>query len=113
MNILELGQVDLYTRLPFGDERIEITCEKTNCLEYGTLDATVNANPATRRDCLAYLGNWTFDESKCLSQKFDYTLYRNDMSGVYEFVCKIRENPEDFVSYRITKLCKSYELYFI
>lgn len=106
-NVLGLGHAEVYTHLPFGDEGIEITCLKTNCLEDGTLVAMVNSNLAARRkQCAAYAGNWSH-EYKCLRQTFEYTLFRNDMGEVYDIVCRIDENEAITVDFQIVKLCKN------
>lgn len=105
-NILEIGQIEIYTRLPFGNEPINITCQKINCIEDGALTAEVNSNLATEvGQCVAYAGNWS-STIKCATQKFTYTLFRNDMSGVYDISCRLIGGSMEYVNYRIIKLCK-------
>lgn len=109
MNVLELGLIDVYTRLPFGNEVIEITCRKINCYENGPLVATVNANQAKKMGPCESLstGNDFSTSVDCVEQKFNYTLFMNDMSGIYDITCKFYDSTIiDQVSYRLIKLCK-------
>lgn len=98
--IIELGKLQAYANLKFGNEKIKITCNKINCFDNGDLMAFVNLVPAKKLgDCV---GN---DDVKCITQTFESELL-SDSSSSYEISCKYVNSNLNAVYFTLYRLCK-------
>lgn len=107
---LELGKLKILTRLPYGSERIRITCTKINCNENGILSACINGLKVNKSEpCLLYASNEQNNEFKCLSQTFEYTLSTQHEISSYEIECRLLQsnddNLADSISFNLQRLC--------
>ena len=97
--VIELGKLETYTNLKYGNEKITITCNKINCFESGDLLALVNSVPARP------LGQCTGEANiKCKTQKFEFELGVNDNS-YFEIQCRYAGTTRDSVLFFLYRLC--------
>ena len=98
--VVEIGKLQTYTNLKYGNEPIKITCTKINCAESGNLVATINSVPARQ------LGQCTDDLNiKCKTQTFEYELRVDEAKAYFEVQCKYAESGQGAVTFTLYRLC--------
>lgn len=107
LNVLEIGATNVYTRLPFGNEVVKVTCTKINCNQLGTLVAEVNNVALPRQGtCQAYAPNTPFADNSCTQQSFSYTLNSAGTASVYQVLCRLNETYyANAIGFNLYRLC--------
>lgn len=101
-----MGKNQIYTRLPYGNENIQVTCTKINCFENGTLQASINDIALSRYgQCQSWASSYQ-DDFKCIMQPFQSVLLTYDETQIYHVECKFAE-PEltEVVGFNLIRLC--------